>query len=69
MALLQALVRAGGEPVTREALGRVVARRHLTATSRTVDTHICTLRRKLGDDPKSPKVIVTIQGLGYAVDI
>ena len=34
-----------------------------------MDTHICTLRRKLGDDPKSPKVIVTIQGLGYAVDI
>jgi DNA-binding response OmpR family regulator len=32
---------------------------------RAVDTHIKNLRRKLGDDPKSPRYIVTVYGMGY----
>lgn len=32
---------------------------------RSVDTHIKNLRAKLGDDPKSPRYISTVYGLGY----
>jgi DNA-binding response OmpR family regulator len=32
---------------------------------RSVDTHIKNLRAKIGDDPRAPKYIVTIYGMGY----
>jgi two-component system alkaline phosphatase synthesis response regulator PhoP len=35
------------------------------AFTRTVDVHVASLRQKLEKDPKQPKWIVTIQGLGY----
>jgi len=34
---------------------------------RTVDAHVKNLRRKLGDDPKSPKYVKTVFGVGYKV--
>jgi DNA-binding response OmpR family regulator len=30
-----------------------------------VDVHIANLRRKLGDDPRAPRYIVTVRGVGY----
>ena len=33
--------------------------------SRTLDQHLVSLRRKLGEDPKSPKYIETVYGRGY----
>jgi two-component system, OmpR family, alkaline phosphatase synthesis response regulator PhoP len=33
--------------------------------TRTVDVHVASLRQKLEDDPRQPKLIVTVQGLGY----
>lgn len=33
--------------------------------SRTLDQHISKLRKKLGDDPKNPKLIETVHGVGY----
>ncbi|MDR1419860.1 MAG: response regulator transcription factor [Treponema sp.] len=32
---------------------------------RAVDTHIKKIRRKIGDDPKSPRYIMTVYGMGY----
>jgi DNA-binding response OmpR family regulator len=31
----------------------------------TVDVHIGHLRRKLGDDPASPRFVRTVRGIGY----
>jgi DNA-binding response OmpR family regulator len=36
-------------------------------SDRTVDVHISHLRQKLGDDPRSPKKIKTIRGVGYVL--
>lgn len=33
--------------------------------TRTVDMHVCSLREKLEQNPKSPELIVTISGVGY----
>jgi two-component system, OmpR family, alkaline phosphatase synthesis response regulator PhoP len=33
--------------------------------TRTVDVHVASLRQKLENDPKQPKFILTVQGLGY----
>jgi DNA-binding response OmpR family regulator len=32
---------------------------------RSIDVHISTLRRKLGDDPKEPRFIRTVRSAGY----
>ena len=34
---------------------------------RTVDVHISHLRQKLGDDPRSPRLIKTVRGVGYVL--
>lgn len=57
--------------------GRVYTRMQLMEASsddafegyeRTIDAHIKNIRRKLGDDPKSPRYVRTVIGVGYKVD-
>jgi len=40
-------------------------RTDVTVNDRTVDVHVSHLRRKLGDDPRSPRIIKTVRGVGY----
>jgi DNA-binding response OmpR family regulator len=63
--LLIALARATGRVKTREMLLLEVAERDFEAFDRSIDVHISSIRRKLGDDPKSPQYIQTIRGIGY----
>jgi DNA-binding response OmpR family regulator len=63
--LLLALARAAGRVRTREQLLLEVAERDFEAFDRAIDVHISSLRRKLGDDPRSPKFIETVRGSGY----
>jgi len=35
---------------------------------RTIDAHVKNLRKKLGDDPKEPRYVRTVFGVGYKVD-
>ena len=37
----------------------------MTVNERTVDVHISHLRKKLGDQPRAPKRIRTVRGVGY----
>ncbi|MDP2300053.1 MAG: winged helix-turn-helix domain-containing protein, partial [Actinomycetota bacterium] len=34
---------------------------------RTIDAHVKNIRRKLGEDPKTPRYIQTVFGIGYKV--
>jgi DNA-binding response OmpR family regulator len=36
---------------------------------RTIDAHVKNLRKKLGDDPKEPRYVRTVFGVGYKVDV
>jgi DNA-binding response OmpR family regulator len=63
--MLLALARGVGRVKTREALLLEVAERDFEAFDRSIDVHISSLRKKLGDDPKSPKFIETVRGAGY----
>jgi DNA-binding response OmpR family regulator len=63
--LLLALARASGRVKTRESLLLEVADRDFESFDRSIDVHISSLRRKLGDDAKSPRWIETIRGVGY----
>lgn len=65
--LLLSLARAAGRVKTREQLLLEVAERDFEAFDRSIDVHISSLRRKLGDDPKNPRYIETIRGAGYCM--
>jgi DNA-binding response OmpR family regulator len=42
-----------------------VADRNFDVFDRSIDVHISSLRKKLGDDPKMPRFIVTVRSAGY----
>jgi DNA-binding response OmpR family regulator len=63
--LLMALVARGGKVVTRQELLREVWGYGAFVVSRTVDSHVAELRRKLEDDPADPAHIVTVWKVGY----
>ena len=63
--LLLSLARAAGRVKTRERLLLEVAERDFEAFDRSIDVHISSIRKKLGDDPKAPRYVQTIRGVGY----
>jgi len=63
--LLMSLAKAAGRVRTREQLLNEVADRNFEVFDRSIDVHISSLRKKLGDDFKSPKYIVTVRSAGY----
>lgn len=63
--ILVALMRRAGRVVPREALLSEAGREDIVVSERTVDVHISHLRKKLGDDPRSPNLIRTVRGVGY----
>jgi DNA-binding response OmpR family regulator len=65
--ILVALARRPGRVVGREVLLEEAGRTEVTVSDRTVDVHVSHLRRKLGDDPRSPKLIKTVRGVGYVL--
>jgi DNA-binding response OmpR family regulator len=60
--------------ILAERTGRVLAREQLIELAggdatesfdRSVDVHVSRLRAKLGDDPRTPRFIRTVRGVGY----
>jgi DNA-binding response OmpR family regulator len=63
--LLHALARREGRLAGRGELLREVWGYHESVLSRTLDTHIGELRRKLEEDPGAPRYILTVRKAGY----
>jgi DNA-binding response OmpR family regulator len=63
--MLLCLTRRCGRIQSREALLLEVAERDFEVFDRSIDVHISSLRRKLGDDPKNPRFIQTVRSAGY----
>ena len=63
--LLAALARARGRVKSREQLIEEIRARNYDVFDRSIDVHISTLRRKLGDDAKEPRFIRTVRSAGY----
>src|SRR5918993_1536669 len=63
--LLLALLRRRGAVASRLELMKEVWGYHASVVSRTVDTHVAELRRKLEDDPALPRHILTVRKAGY----
>jgi two-component system alkaline phosphatase synthesis response regulator PhoP len=67
--LLLALLRRDGAVASRIELMSEVWGHASAVISRTVDTHIAELRRKLERDPARPRHIVTVRKSGYRLDV
>ena len=63
--ILRSLAKAAGRVKTREQLLLEAADRNFDVFDRSIDVHISSLRKKLGDDPKTPRFIVTVRSVGY----
>ena len=63
--LLAALMRAAGSTVSREDLVREVLKRDFSPFDRSIDTHVCNLRRKLGPLENGGDRIKGVRGAGY----
>lgn len=63
--ILKMLVENGETPVDRSKLLDVIWGLEGFPTTRTVDNHIVSLRRKIEPDPKQPRHIVTVHSIGY----
>jgi DNA-binding winged helix-turn-helix (wHTH) protein len=63
--LLQTFARSPGRVMSRETLLDAIAGREAEAFDRTIDVYVGRLRRKIEPDPKQPRLIVTVPGVGY----
>ncbi len=64
-AMLRLLAETPGEPVSRERFLDVVWGVTAFPTTRTVDTHMASLRAKVEPEPDAPRYLKTVHGLGY----
>jgi two-component system alkaline phosphatase synthesis response regulator PhoP len=63
--LLKYFIEHRGVTLSREVLLHEVWGYESTPSTRTVDVHVAWLRQKVEEDPKKPKLILTVHGLGY----
>jgi DNA-binding response OmpR family regulator len=63
--LLRYLIEHNGKVLPREELLTSIWRYSPNVTTRTVDTHILNVRKKLRDDASNPRFIETMHGVGY----
>jgi two-component system OmpR family response regulator len=63
--LLRALAERAGRVLAREEIMQLASGTAEESFDRSVDVHISRLRRKLGDDPKNPRLLKTVRGIGY----
>ena len=67
--LLRYLAENAGKTLSRDLLLREVWGYEIGTFTRTVDVHIASLRQKLEEAPRKPKLIVTVPGFGYRLEI
>lgn len=66
--LLVLLASHQGETLRRETIMSEVWDENWWGSTRTLDTHIAALRRKLGDTNATPERIITVRGIGFRYD-
>lgn len=67
--LLTTLSRYPGRVYSRMELVEKVLGYDFEGYERTIDSHVKNLRAKIGDDPRSPRWIYTVHGVGYRFEV
>lgn len=64
--MLKVLIQNKEQVITRnDFLDKIWGEDNMVVSSRTVDSHIVNIRKKIEDDPSQPKYIISIRGVGY----
>lgn len=63
--LLWILAQQAGQSVQRDTLHETLFRLELTPDDRRIDLIVSRIRKKLGDNPVSPRYLKTVRGMGY----
>jgi len=63
--LIMTIVKYPDKTFTREELICMVLGDDFDGYDRTIDTHIKNIRQKIEDDPRNPKYVLTVHGIGY----
>jgi len=67
--LLSMLMDQAGSVIPRATLFSKVWETEYTGDTRTLDVHISWLRQAIEDDPRHPRFIKTVRGVGYRLDV
>jgi DNA-binding response OmpR family regulator len=65
--LLAVLARAAGRVLSRDQLLDALKGREYEAFDRSIDVHVSKLRSKIEPDPREPRYIRTVRGVGYVL--
>jgi DNA-binding response OmpR family regulator len=68
-AILRLMAESDGEPISRERFLDIVWDYTAFPTTRTVDNHIASLRKKLERNPNEPRWLKTVHGIGYKLEM
>jgi DNA-binding response OmpR family regulator len=68
-AMLRLMAESAGEPISRERFLDIVWDYTAFPTTRTVDNHIASLRKKLERNPDEPRWFKTVHGIGYKLEL
>jgi two-component system response regulator RegX3 len=63
--LVALLASTPGKPFTREDLIKHLWESDFVGDKRAIDVHVSNLRRKLEADPRRPRRLLTVRGIGY----
>jgi len=64
-ALLLALAEHAGRVMSRDTMMDAVKGEQIEAFDRSIDVHVSRIRAAIEDDPKKPRRIITVRGIGY----
>ncbi|MGW8144948.1 MAG: response regulator transcription factor [Anaerolineales bacterium] len=67
--LLQIFIENPNEVLGREDLFRKIWNTEYTGDTRTLDVHISWIRQAIEPNPRKPRFLITIRGMGYRLDI
>ena len=68
-ALLRTLAERAGRVLTREQLLDLAKGSAEESFERSIDIRVSRLRHKLGDDPRKPRLLKTVRGMGYMLAV
>ncbi|MFC2053852.1 response regulator transcription factor [Chloroflexota bacterium] len=67
--LLKLMMENPNEVIERSKIFRKVWETDYTVDTRTLDVHMSWLRKAIEKDPRNPKFLITIRGMGYRLDV
>jgi two-component system alkaline phosphatase synthesis response regulator PhoP len=68
-AMLSLLIAEAGKAVHRDRFLAEVWQGGMHVGNRTIDTHVLNLRQKLEKDPRQPRHLLTVHGVGYRLEV